>query len=233
MVLLCGTVVLLWLSGVLLPNVSAAAAYPVRGVDVSSYQGNIDWEALSEQDIDFAFLKATEGSSMVDECFAGNWEGAGKTGLRVGAYHFFSYDSPGETQADNFIRTVKKAEGMLPPVVDVEFYGDKERNLPEREAVTRELTALLQRLEAHYGQKPILYATEKSYRLFLSDAYKDCDIWIRNVLSAPSLSDGREWVFWQYTDRMRLEGYDGVERFIDMNVFQGSQEEFARYGNNQ
>lgn len=57
-----------------------------------------------------------------------------QTGLRVGAYHFFSYDSSGATQADNFIATVSKITNMLPPVVDVEFYGDKHRNLPDSSA---------------------------------------------------------------------------------------------------
>ena len=49
------------------------------------------------------------------------------------------------------------------------------------------------------------------------------------MVSQPSLSDGREWTFWQYTNRERLEGYQGEERFIDMNVFRGSEEDFAAY----
>lgn len=63
----------------------------------------------------------------------------------------------------------------------------------------------------------------------LAAAYEDYDIWIRDVVSQPSLSDGREWTFWQYTNRERLEGYQGEERFIDMNVFRGSEEDFAAY----
>lgn len=100
--------------------------YPVRGIDVSAYQGDIDWELLSQQEIDFTFIKATEGSDFQDKLFAYNLENAMKTELQVGAYHFFSYDSQGETQAYNFINTVPKLEGMLPPVIDIEFYGDKE-----------------------------------------------------------------------------------------------------------
>ena len=74
--------------------------------------------------MDFAFLKATEGSSLQDVRFAQNWANAQAAGVRVGAYHFFSYDSPGETQADNFISAVPVTPGALPPVVDIEFYGD-------------------------------------------------------------------------------------------------------------
>lgn len=80
-----------------------------------------------------------------------------------------------------------------------------------------------------------VYATEKSYDLYLSGAYEEYDIWIRNVLTEPNLSDGRAWTFWQYTNRDSLPGYDGEERFIDVNVFNGNREAFQqypRYGSN-
>lgn len=77
-------------------------------MDVSSWQGEIDWPTLAGQGLSFAFIKATEGSGFTDPRFSYNWEQARKTALRVGAYHFFSYDSPGETQADNFIAAVPR-----------------------------------------------------------------------------------------------------------------------------
>lgn len=221
-------VCLVW-NGAIILNGPSAARYPVKGVDVSSYQGEIHWDTLAAQGISFAFIKATEGSSFVDPYFSHNFSQAQDTPLAVGAYHFFSYDSEGRTQAENFIRTVPPFAGMLPPVIDLEFYGDKERNPPERTAVEKELTAMLTRLEEHYGQKPIIYATEKSYRLYLAGEYADYPIWIRNVITRPTLSDGRDWAFWQYTNRERLEGYKGKETYIDMNVFAGSPEEFAEY----
>ena len=216
-------------NGYLLLNHPSRDRYPVRGVDVSHYQGVIDWPVLAEQGISFAFIKATEGSSHVDASFAYNYEEARRTDLRVGAYHFFSFDSGGKTQAEHFIRTVEAFDGMLPPVIDLEFYGDKAQNPPEPADVQRELSLMLEQLEAHYGRKPVLYATKASYDLYLAGAYEDYDIWIRDVVSQPSLSDGREWTFWQYTNRERLEGYQGEERFIDMNVFRGSEEDFAAY----
>lgn len=219
----------LFFFGVFQLNRPSADKYPIRGVDVSSYQGIIDWQTLSAQKIDFAFIKATEGSSYTDEFFADNYKNALQTDLQVGAYHFFSYDSSGKTQAENFISAVEPVDGMLPPVIDVEFYGDKARNLPDRTEVVRELTDMVRILTEHYRQTPIIYATEKSYRLYIAEQFPDCDIWIRNVISKPTLSDGREWTFWQYTDRMKLEGYNGKERFIDMNVFYGGAEAFAAY----
>lgn len=217
------------LNGVIILNGLSAQKYSVKGVDISHYQGDIDWDKLSAEDISFVFIKATEGSSFVDKNFICNFESAQKTSLVVGAYHFFSYDSDGETQAQNFINTVKPYAGMLPPVIDLEFYGDKEKNPPERTEVEKQLKTLLSLLEETYGQKPIIYATEKSYKLYLSGDYKDYDIWIRNVFSKPKLSDSRDWTFWQYTDREKLSGYNGKEKYIDMNVFCGSVDEFDVY----
>lgn len=217
-------------NGTILLNNPSRYTYPVRGVDVSSYQGEIDWPVLASQDIQFAFIKATEGSSFVDPYFKPNLTAAQQTSLRVGAYHFFSYDSSGKTQAENFIANVPATAAMLPPVVDLEFYGDKEKNLPVKEDVVRELASLLQELEAHYGKRPILYATDKSNRLYLAGEFDEYDLWIRNVVSTPSLAEGQTWTFWQYTNRERLAGYHGKETFIDINVFHGSQAEFDAYG---
>ena len=123
-------------------------------MDVSSYQGEVDWPVLAEQGVDFAFIKATEGSLLQDRRFAAQlgWSGGGRSA--GGSYHFLSYDSPGETQADNFIAAVPVTEGALPPVVDIEFYGEYLDTPPEKERVRAILDPLLERLEAHYGVKP-------------------------------------------------------------------------------
>lgn len=228
LVILVGSCLLVY-NGILQLNNPSEKDYPIKGIDVSWYQGDIDWEILSKEGIEFAFIKATEGSGSIDKKFDDNFENAINTDLKVGAYHFFSYDSEGKTQADNFIQTVDKVEGMLPPVVDIEFYGDKEENLPNKEDTTKELTILLDQLENHYGKKPIIYATEKSYDLYIADEFQEYDIWIRGVYQKPTLSDNREWTFWQYTNREVLEGYEGTETYIDMNVFNGTSQQWKQY----
>lgn len=199
--------------------------YPVRGVDVSEYQGEIDWALLSSQDIRFAFIKATEGSRHIDPRFATNWEQANKTDLRIGAYHFFSFDSPGQTQAENYMSIVKKTEGTLPPVVDIEPYGKYKRAAKPAEEVLPELDAILHALEKEYGAKPILYATQAAYNLYLHTGYDEYPLWIRSVYTYPPVE---RWTFWQYSDRVVLPGYYGVERFIDMNLFRGTIEDFEK-----
>ena len=204
--------------------------FPVRGIDVSRYQGTIDWGTIASQNVSFAFIKATEGSSHQDPCFAFNWEAAQNSGVYVGAYHFFSYDSSGETQAQNFIETVGMTEGTLPPVVDIEFYGDYYDAPPDKAETRRTLNALLMSLETYYGQKPIIYTTLRAYYSYiLGGGYSEYPLWIREVHVKPFV----DWTFWQYSDQGMLAGYDGKqadqnEAFIDLNVYRGSEEQFRK-----
>jgi lysozyme len=221
-----GALAVLVATGLVWPGRLFAAGYEVRGVDVSSYQGDIDWTVLSGEGIDFAYVKATEGSSYVDTRFAANWEGAGESGLLLGAYHFMSFESTGEAQAVHVIDTVPD-DGTLPVAVDVEFYGQFFDDPPSRELVDGILGPLLDELEEHYGTPPVIYATPEAYGLYISGAYEENPIWIRSVVMPPALDDGRAWTIWQYSNRDRLDGYEGDEAFIDMNAFGGTREQLG------
>ncbi|MBO5383879.1 MAG: glycosyl hydrolase family 25 [Ruminococcus sp.] len=199
--------------------------YSVMGVDVSHYQGVIDWEAIAEQGVGFAFIKATEGSGHVDKYSAINLDNVKDTDIYHSAYHFFSFDSAGESQAENYIEAVDKESINLPPVVDIEFYGDKFKNQPSSAETTEILKPLLERLENYYGKKPIIYTTNFVYRKYIKDKFADYPLWIRNVNSEPSFID---WTFWQYSDKGRLYGYYGTEKCIDLNVYNGSMDEFKK-----
>jgi lysozyme len=221
----CFVIALLFFKRIIKINTPSLKDYPVRGIDVSSYQGDIDWQTLSSG-LDFAFIKATEGSKYCDENFAYNYAEAQKTSLRVGAYHFFSFDSDGDAQAANYIANVDWYDDMLPPVVDVEFYGDYRTEPKSAEEVVPQLTSLIEALEDCYGVKPIIYATGAAYDMYIEGNFDDCDIWLRSVYFTPD--DG--WTFWQYSDTGRLDGYNGEEKYIDLNVFCGSREQFESYG---
>ena len=202
--------------------------FTVKGVDVSSYQGNIDWPLLVSQDIDFAYIKATEGSSSKDRYFSQNWQEASKTGIRIGAYHFFSFESAGQTQAQNFIDTVDPVDNMLPPVIDVEYYGSfTSEDTIDVGAVRKELRTMVDILTEEYGMKPVIYVSESSYKTIVKGSFEDCGLWYRSVYS--KVPGDVDWVFWQYSNRHRLKGYDGKEAYIDMNVFAGNKEEFIKY----
>lgn len=197
--------------------------YPVCGVDVSNYQGLIDWDKLEEQNVAFAFIKATEGSGHIDESARRNLERASKTSIKKSAYHFFSFDSPGETQAENYISVVGADEIDMPPVVDIEYYADKKSNKPTKEETEQILRPLLEKLEEYYEVKPIIYTTLPVYFRYVKENFSDYPLWIRNVNFEPDLMN---WKFWQYCDKGELYGYKGEEKYIDLNVYNGTIEQF-------
>lgn len=226
--LLLGFFFLRWRGLILYSHESNPDQWEVFGVDVSSYQGTVNWHTLASQGVDFAFIKATEGSLLQDKQFAANWNGALEAGVRPGAYHFLSYDSPGQTQADNFIAMVPDTQGALPPVVDIEFYGEYLEQPPEKAQVQAILDPLLERLEEHYGVKPILYVTYRSYYSYLTDSkYADYPVWCSSPIVFPLVP---RWDFWQYSHSAQLEGYHGAQTLIDLNVFRGSREQFEAFG---
>ena len=189
------------------------------GVDVSSYQADIDMNALKEQGIEFIFIKATEGSSLQDPKFAENWENAKKSGLLSGAYHFFSYDSEGRTQAENFISTVgPDIKGRLLPVVDVEYYGNKEQDPPEKEDVVRELKIYLDAIEKEYKVKPLIYTRADIYNKYLKGEFDEYKKWMSSLYTPLSWNYKDDWYIWQYLNRGELKGYSGGEKYIDLNV---------------
>ena len=218
------------LKGMIIPNKIYARHYSVQGVDVSSYQGKINWKTLESQGVRFAFIKATEGSGHVDSRFAENWRAVSGTDIAAGAYHFFSFESSGRTQAQHFIATVPVRDNSLPPVIDLEYYGDHERHPLPADLIVPELQCLLDTLEKHYGKRPIIYVTEPSYLQYVYSYFDDYPIWFRNVVTDPPEGN---WLFWQYTNRAKLEGYRGKESFIDMNAFLGSEEEWRAFIHNQ
>ena len=190
----------------------------VQGVDISEHQGTVDMDTLKSQGVEFIFIKATEGSSHVDSLFAENWANAQASELPAGAYHFFSFDSPGATQAANFIATVPAYDGLLVPVVDVEWYADKKDNPPAKDDMVRELRTFVDALENAYGVKPMIYAGSDMWKDFLSDSFGDYRLWASSLYSPYWLSWGDEWTVLQYSGRGELAGYSGHERYIDLDV---------------
>jgi lysozyme len=189
------------------------------GVDVSSYQADIDMNKLKEQNIKFIYIKATEGSKTKDNRFDENWENAENAELLSGAYHFFSFDSEGRTQAENCISAVgEDITGRLIPVVDVEYYGDKEQNPPNKEDVVRELKVFLEMLEEEYGVKPLIYTGFNIYDNYLKGEFDEYSKWISSFYTPISWNYKDDWYIWQYLNRGELEGYTGGEKYIDLNV---------------
>ncbi|MBR5931370.1 MAG: glycoside hydrolase family 25 [Lachnospiraceae bacterium] len=190
----------------------------VVGVDISRYQGDVDMEALSGQNISFIYIKATEGAGHTDEMFQTNWANAKAADLPRGAYHFFSFESSGVEQARNYIETVGDLTGDLVPVVDVEYYTSKGMGAPEKEDIIRELEACLEELENYYHAKPVIYTSRAGYRDFLAGEVTGYPMWVRSIYLPAAMEGWQDWTIWQYTDMAVLQGYSGGEKYIDMNV---------------
>lgn len=196
--------------------------YAVHGVDVSRWQGTIDWPRVRASGAAFAFIKATEGGDHVDDRFAENWAAAGRAGIPRGAYHFYYFCRSGAEQAAWFIRNVPKERGALPPVLDMEW-NHKSRTCPQRPGpatVRAEMGAFLATVVRHYGQRPVIYVTPDFYaqnELWRLNGYH---FWLRSVAGHPSTTyPGQEWAFWQYTGTGRVPGISGP---ADINAFAGS-----------
>ena len=211
--------------GVIRFNNPGRAAYPVRGIDVSHHQGAIDWRTVRTADVSFAFMKATEGADFRDPRFEENWRAAGETGIVRGAYHYFTFCTPGREQAENFKATVPLEAGVLPPVVDVEFSGNC-RARPSVETIRGWLGDYLLEIESAYRRKPILYITQHSFDRIVGGNFPGYPLWVRSIYFRPSREVRDDWLFWQYADRGRVAGIDG---FVDLNVFNGGPEQFRAF----
>ncbi len=211
-------------NGEIPPQLPTEEEYPVKGIDISYYQGEINWEELSAHDhVSFAFIKATEGSNHQDERFSENWDNARAAGVYVGAYHFVSFESSGETQADNFISLVPKQANSLPPVLDLELYNEEiMANPPSKDKVHEILDTMINKLEEYYGVKPIIYTSSNLYMKYLLGSYWGYDLWISNTSCEP-LSN---WTFWQYSYEGMLPGFSMDNIPVDLNVYNGSEKEF-------
>lgn len=203
-------------------GVCIPCGYEVHGIDVSHYQGNIDWEVLqANKDTDFSlhfvFMKATEGGDHGDDTFKSNFKKARDYGFIRGAYHFFTPRTDALKQADFFIRTVKLKSGDLPPVLDVEVSGNKSKR-----ELQKSIKRWLDRVEAHYGVKPILYTSYKFKTRYLNDsAFNEYPYWIAHYYVDSVKYEGK-WHFWQHTD---IGTVPGINHDVDLNVFNGSLDE--------
>ncbi|HEX4533331.1 MAG TPA: GH25 family lysozyme [Rhizomicrobium sp.] len=215
----------LYLMGVFRLAYPDSHEFPVRGIDVSHHQRDIDWQKLSRQNIRFAYIKASEGGAWRDPLFAKNVAAARAAGVAVGGYHYFSMCVPGWIQAQNFIRATLPAQSLsLPPAIDLEYLGNCGAR-PTPQAFARELDVFVGTMRARFGVSPVLYTTQSFYDAYLHNAeFAPHPLWVRNLFGDMSWAFGRTVLFRQFANKARLDGIDGP---VDLDTFQGSQAQFA------
>jgi lysozyme len=196
--------------------------YNIHGIDVSRHQGNIDWNAVSnmnhnEVSVDFAFIKASEGRTVIDEYFKDNWKEVKAAGITRGAYHFYRTHLTPQEQINLFIKQVPKLEkGDLPPVLDVEIKG----SCPPAK-MRKNLKTWLVLAEKHYGVKPIIYTSWHFFNTYLNTPeLRKYPLWIAHYKTTDLNQKTSNWLIWQHTDKAKVNGIRGG---VDFNVFKGEE----------
>jgi lysozyme len=194
----------------------------VEGIDVSHWQGDVDWRAVKRSGRHFGFAKATEGRSLVDEKFDQNWKNMKDAGIIRGAYHFAKPTAAAKPQAHHFHKTVNLEPGDLPLVLDLE---DGEEIGPKK--LEQWVRTFVDEVKSLSGNAPIIYSGGfwKSHLNHMTDNL-GCPLWLPQYgPKAENPMAWKKWTFWQYSDgtinAARLRPVPGVGQSCDRNRFQG------------
>ncbi|GEM_PF-1758609 len=197
-----------------------------EGIDVSHWQDRIDWGRVARSGVDFAWVKASEGTGLVDRRYRRNVTRARAAGIRVGAYHFAVPEAgvrDARRQADHLVRTAQARPGDLVPALDLEVDGGLSRG-----ALRRWTVAFLARVETRLGVRPVLYTSPGFASAELAGVRSLARdhapaLWVAHWgTRRPDLPGdawaGRGWSFWQWTDRGQVPGISGP---VDRNLYSG------------
>ena len=184
-------------------------------LDVSRYQGNIDFEQVaSSSQVRYVFAKATESTSYIDPQFSRNIAAARDAGIKVGAYHFFSDKSSAKAQATHFLNTIQQQGLDLLPVIDVEVC----RNYSPS-ALVDSLQVMLDCVEKAFGQKPMIYSSVSFFRHYLQDYFEGYPLWLAKYDKEAPSNISTEYILWQFSDMGKIRGIDSP---VDVSEFVGN-----------
>jgi lysozyme len=214
--LLIAVLLLLWAGGARADDDDCGAPKRLRGIDVSSWQGAIDWKRVKAAGVVFAFARVSDGLDVVDERFAENARKMKAAGVRYGAYQYFRASADAKQQADLLVSALRKARRFdLPPVLDIETADGQ-----PREKVRAALKRWLKRVENRTGRRPLIYASPSMSEL-LDGRFGAWSLWVAHYeVDCPTLPDGwKRWTFWQHSSKGRVAGIAGD---VDLDFFAGT-----------
>lgn len=179
---------------------------PYDGIDVSSYQQEIDWEAVShDRNVKFVYIKATEGATYTSPHFESNIKNARQHGIKVGSYHFLRSTSSIQAQFDNFRKSARKDEQDIVPLIDIENKGEW-----SRKELIDSLQLFANLLRDYYGSEPMIYTSSSFYNNYLCPFFSNNLLFIAKYSSSePELKMGVKYALWQYSDNGRVDGISG------------------------
>ena len=186
----------------------------IHGIDLSHYQGTVFWETVGKTKMAYVYLKATEGGTRIDSKYKQNIDLAHSYGLKVGSYHFYRPKIDQEEQLRNFMAQCRPGDQDLLPMIDVETRGGL-----TKEEFRDSLSKFLVLVEKAYRQRPLVYTGTNFYNANLQGLLDDYKLMIAQYSSRqPVLTDGKEYILWQYTAKGRLDGING---YVDKSRFMG------------
>lgn len=185
----------------------------IDGIDVSSHQGDIDWaKVTANDDLRFAYVKATEGATYRSPHYQSNVTQAQHHGLLVGSYHYLSTTSTISEQYANFVGAMSTVTQDLIPMIDVE-----DRGTWSRSQLIDSLALLAGMLERHYKRRPMIYSTMDFYNQNLSPQFNRYPLYIGRYSSAkPAISWDGDYTIWQFTEDGIMAG---INVYVDMARF--------------
>ena len=201
------------------PAASPPDGAPVNGIDVSRFQGDIDWAKVAGDGISFAFIRATQGITFTDPKFAANWKGANDAGVICGAYHFLQPGDAGVAQAKHFLLVVTLEPGHLPPVVDVETMGRQ-----DNAEMVNELMDFLAEIKRQTGLDAIVYASPNFFKRHIAPKLSKPltnPFWIAqyDVSKPTAVEKISPWSILQHSDTGNVAGIEGhvdLDKTLDL-----------------
>jgi lysozyme len=198
----------------------------VKGVDVSVYQGLVDWNKAKGAGVLFAIARVSDGTGNPDTQFANNWPGMKKAGVLRGTYQFFRPSEDPIAQADLMFTMLNKAGGLqsddLPPVMDIEVTD----NLAPA-AIQAAMKKWLNYVEGKINRKPIIY-TAAFMSANVGSGFSAYPLWVANYGPVcPTMPSGwNQWEMWQYSDK---SSYAGINGGVDGDEFNGTLQDLIDF----
>ncbi|QDY83284.1 AMIN domain-containing protein [Paenibacillus polymyxa] len=195
-----------------------------QGIDVSHYNGNIDWQQVAVAGKTFAFIKATEGTKYQDNQFLANVQGARNANILVGAYHFLNATTVdgARQEAANFARALDSAGGRLdlPPVMD---YENNPKGLTPAQ-ISEVAHAFLDEMEKLTGREPIVY-TGNVFASKFDPTFSMYKLWVARYSTTQkptAVPAWNSWWAWQYSSTGSVPGIPGQ---VDLDEYNGTIDE--------
>lgn len=191
----------------------------ILGIDISHYQGKINWNILElqikDRPVEFFVFRATMGDDQ-DKLFKEYWQALDTAKIARGAYHYYRPNENSTKQAENFINTVKLKPGDLRPILDIERNSTIQSQARLREGIKNWLNIV----ENHYGVKPILYTGDTfNQHVLLGNGFEDYPLWVANYnpIQEP---ESDYWVIWQFSEKGKMKG---ISEDVDLNILRGGK----------